>query len=225
MRGLGARKELEAEFGLAETEGTLVLTTKRLIFVCTNEKEVDIHEGYTPLIPTAQLLFSDVEDLDDIPDDPHNISIPLASITSATGHSGEFTKPKLELRWTAGTEEKGAEFTEILTGKRKKNLNDWATIIQRQKTGNLDLVAVPKAPPIDTLEGKVVRVLSDMQEKGVFTIEQEVEEKFKVSLDPDQVQAACDKLAKEGALDRFPDSSGDVYYRRRSPLGEDDFSS
>jgi hypothetical protein len=225
MRGLGARKELEAEFGLSETEGTLVLTNKRLVFVCTNEKEVDIHEGYTPLEPTAQLLFSDVEDLADIPDDPHNISIPLASVVSATGHSGEFTKPKLQVRWTAGTEQKGAEFTEVLTGKRKRNLNDWATIIQRLKTGTLNLITIPKAPPVDILEGKVARVLSDMQEKGVLTIVQEVEEKFKVSLDPDEVQAACDKLSEQGALDRFPDSSGEVYYRKRSPLGEDDFSS
>jgi hypothetical protein len=225
MRGLGAKKELEAEFGLAETEGTLVLTNKRLIFVCTNEQEVDISEGYSPLVPTAQLLFSDVEGLDEIPQDPRNISIPLSSITSVKGHSSAATKPKLEIRWTSGSEDKGAEFTEILTGKRRKNLNDWATIIDKQKEGKLNLIALPNAPPIDTLEGRIVHVLSDMQEKGLFVIEQEVEEKFKVSLDPDEVQAACDKLVVEGALDRISDSTGDVYYRRRSPLGEDDMSS
>lgn len=121
--------------------------------------------------------------------------------------------------------EKGAEFTEEFTGRRKKNLNDWAAVIQSLKKGNLNLVTVPKTPPIDTLEGKIVHVLSDMQEKGIFSIEKEVEEKFKISVDPDEIQAASDKLAKDGAVDRFPDSGGDVYYRRRSPLGEDDLSS
>lgn len=225
MRGLGAKKELEAEFGVGEREGTLVLTTARLIFVCTDEKRNDIHVGYAPFSPTIHLLFSDVDDLDEIPQNQRNVSILISSITSAVGHSGEITRPKLEVRWTAETEEKGAEFTAVLTGRRKKNLSDWAAIIQRQKKGNLSLVTVPKAPPIDTLEGKIVRVLSDMQEKGMFTIEEDVEAKFEVDLGSDEVQEACEKLAKDGALDRFPDSSGDVFYRRRSPLGDDDLSS
>lgn len=225
MGGLGAKEELEEEFGIGEIEGTLVLTNKRLVFVCTNEQEVDIHIGYTPLPSTAHLLFFDVEDLSEISQDPRNTSIPLSSITSATGHRGKVTKPKLEVRWTVGTVEKGAEFTEVLTGRRKKNLNDWAGVIQSLKKGSLNLIAVPKTPPIDTLEGKIVHVLSDMQEKGIFSIEEEVEEKFKISVDPDEIQAASDKLARDGAVDRFPDSGGDVYYRKRSPLGEDDLSS
>ncbi|MGP8125938.1 MAG: hypothetical protein ACLQEQ_08800 [Nitrososphaerales archaeon] len=225
MRGLGVKRELEAEVGVGEREGTLVLTNKRLIFVCTDEKEEDLRMGYTPATPIAHLLFSDVEDLSEIPQDPANTFISISSITSATGHKGGLGKPKLEVRWTAGAREKGAEFTEVLTGKRKKNLNDLAAIIQRLKTGDLKLIEVPKAPAIDTLEGKIVHVLSDLQEKGIFSIEEEVEEKFKISVDPDEIQSACDKLAQAGALDRFPDSSGDIFYRKRSPLGEDDFSS
>lgn len=225
MRGLGIKRELEAEVGVGETEGTLILTNKRLIFVCTDEKEEDIHLGYTPLTPTAHLLFSDVEDLTEVPQDPRNISISISSVTSAIGHKGGLAKPKLEVRWTDQTQEKGAEFTELLTGKRKKNLNDLAAVIQRLRSGDLNLITVPKAPPIDTLEGKIVRVLSDMQEKGVFSIEAEIEEKFRIKVDPDEIQGACEGLAKDGALDRFPDSGGDIFYRRRSALGDDDFSS
>jgi hypothetical protein len=225
MRGLGVRRELEGAFGFGEKTGTLVLTNKRLIFVCSDEKEEDIQTGYTPLTPTTRLLFSDVEALDEISQDPENISIAFASITHAVGHGGEVSRPNLEIRWNAESGERGAEFTEILTGKRKKNLNDWAPLIQRLKSGTMELAAVPKAPPTDSLEGKIFHVLSDMQEKGLFSIEGEVEEKFKVSLDPDEVQAACDKLAKEGLIDRFPDSGGDVFYRLKSPLGEDDLSS
>jgi hypothetical protein len=205
MRGLGVKKELEAEVGVGEKEGTLVLTNKRLIFVCTDEKEEDVHLGYTPLTPTAHLLFSDVEDLGEIPQDPRNTFISISSVTSAIGHKGGLAKPKLEVRWTAKTQEMGAEFTELLTGKRKKNLNDLAAVIQKLKSGGLTLIAVPKAPPIDTLEGKVVHVLSDMQEKGVFSIKAEIEEKFKIDVDPDEIQGACEGLAKDGALDRFPD--------------------
>jgi hypothetical protein len=225
MRGLGVKKELAAEVGVGEKEGTLVLTNKRLIFVCTDEKEEDVHLGYTPLTPTAHLLFSEVEDLGEIPQDPRNTFISISSVTSAIGHKGGLAKPKLEVRWTAKTQEMGAEFTELLTGKRKKNLNDLAAVIQKLKSGGLTLIAVPKAPPIDTLEGKVVHVLSDMQEKGVFSIEAEIEEKFKIDVDPDEIQGACEGLAKDGALDRFPDPSGNIFYRRRSALGDDDFSS
>jgi hypothetical protein len=225
MRRLGEKKALEAEFGVGVKEGTLVLTNKRLIFACTNEKEEDIKEGFGPITSTARLLFSDIDDLGDVSDDPPNIFVPLSSITATKGHTGELTKPKLEVRWTDGTKENSAEFTEEITGKRKKNLNDWAAIIQRQNEGGLSLIAVPKAPSTDTLEGKIVQVLSDMQEKGVMEIEEEVETRFRIDSDPDEVQSACETLVKDGALDRFPDSSGDVFYRRRSPLGEDDFSS
>lgn len=64
-------------------------------------------------------------------------------------------------------------------------------------------------------------ILADMQKKGVFEIQQEVEEQFKLKLDPDNVQAACDRLVRSGLLQRMPNPSGDAYYQKRSPLGED----
>jgi hypothetical protein len=42
MRPAGVKEEIEAEFGAHEREGTLVLTNRRLIFVCTNEEEEDL---------------------------------------------------------------------------------------------------------------------------------------------------------------------------------------
>ena len=69
-----------------------------------------------------------------------------------------------------------------------------------------------------------MHILADMQEKGVFEIEGEVEDEYKVDLDPDEVQAACDTNRSQGLVERIPDPSGDVFYRRLSPLGED-FSS
>jgi hypothetical protein len=226
MRESGVKKELEGEFGFGELQGTLVLTNRRLIFVSTDLKEIAIRIGYRAGAATFHLVYSDVDDLSAIPEDPsRNLFIAIDSISSARGHREEITRPRLEVKWWEGSEEKGRVFTEVLTGRsRKKNLNDWAAVILKLKSGTQKLISLPKVPGVETLEGKLMRVLADMQEKGVFDIEEEVEETFSLKLDSDEVQAACEKLSTAGLLTRRP-AGGDVFYRRRSPLGEDDLSS
>ena len=224
IRQAGVKEEIEAEFGVHEREGTLVLTDRRLMFICTNEEEEDLPFSMVPTLG-VRLLFSDVEDLDQVPLRPPNLFIQLGSISGARGHRGELGRPSLEIEWQDGDRRRAAVFTETLTGRRRRNLNDWAPIIQNLKAGNQKLVNVPRPPSPDSLDGKIVHVLSDMQEKGVFMIEEAVEKEFTLDLDPDEVQAACDRLSAQGILVRLPDSSGDVFYRRASPLGEDDFSS
>ena len=227
MRGLGIKKELEGEFGAGgETEGTLVLTSRRLIYVATNEQTEDLP---SPIIfnPFAQtrLIFSDVEDIQSIPADPRNLFIQISAITSVKGRKEELARPKLEARWRVGAAEKGVVFTEVLTGRsRKKNLNDWAVVVERLKSGKQKILALPSIPGIETLEGKIMRLLADAQERGALTIEEEVETAFKIDLQPDEVEDACEKLVSQGALLRRLDSSGDAFYRKRSPLGTDDLS-
>ena len=95
------------------------------------------------------------------------------------------------------------------------------------KAGEIRL-QLPSAPTpgVDSLEGKALYILNDMQEKGMFEIEEEVEDTFKVEdIDPDELVAACKKLASQGFLDVIKDPSGDDFYKKRSPLGEDDLSS
>ncbi|MDG7003603.1 MAG: hypothetical protein JRN56_06870, partial [Nitrososphaerota archaeon] len=46
MRTGGVSKGLEAEFGGGVKEGTLVLTNRRLIFVCTDDKGEELPVGY-----------------------------------------------------------------------------------------------------------------------------------------------------------------------------------
>ncbi len=46
-----------------------------------------------------------------------------------------------------------------------------------------------------------------------------------MDLDTDRVEAACKKLSSMGFVDETPDNSGETFYRKRSPLGEDDLSS
>jgi len=222
MRGAGAKKELEGDFGFGgELEGTLILTNRRLVFVITNEKEDDL-----PLGPLGKMrvFYSDVEDLGSIPTDAGNLFVPIFSISSVSGHKMELTRPSLEVKWLDGSEEKGVVFIEIVTGRsRKRNLNDWAPVIERLKMSGQKLIPIPKAPDIETLEGKIMRILSDMQWKGILGIEEEVETSFKTQLDLDEVQAACDKLCSQGLLKQRSEA-GDVFYRKRSPLGDDDLS-
>lgn len=224
MRQGGRAKEVEAEFGFNETEGTLVLTNRRLIFVCTDEKKDDLM-GEDALNPKAgiHIVYSEVDDLGDIPTDSPNAFVAIAAIESVKGHSGGIGRPSLEVEWNDGGR-RALVFTEGVTKSRGKGLNDWAPVIEKLKAGSLELVALPRQPSTDTLEGKIARVLSDMQEREVLTIEEAVEAEFKLDLDPDEVQAACDSLASTGFVKRRPDPTG-VFYRKASPLGEEDLSS
>ena len=202
-----------------QVEGTLILTNQRLIFVGAIQEE-SVQTG----VGKDSLRFADVDDLDSIPKNQYNLSIPLGQIDSDKGsHIGH---PSLKIKWIGDSGEKHEEFVEQLTGGRGKNLNDWASIIDKIKSGSMNVVVPKTSPPgKDTLEGKILYALGDMQEKGSLEIEAQVEGMFKLDLDPDMVEAACKKLVEMGLVDLLPDSSGDNFYRKHSPLGKDDLSS
>jgi hypothetical protein len=221
-RGPGVRREVEAAFGGGETEGTLVLTDRRVVYVHGKEKEDDLQIG---ALTSKKLFFSDVESLESMPMDSASLAIEISKISKVAGHKGT-SAPKLEVKWT---DEYGktqtTEFVQQVTGRsRKKNLNDWAKVIEKLKAGSLKIVALPPAPGDDTLEGRVLVALGDMQEKGAMVLEQEVEAQYKVDLDPDEVQAACDELASKGLVKKFAPKGEEPYYRKVSPLGDDDLS-
>jgi hypothetical protein len=221
-RGPGARKGVEAAFGLGgETEGTLVLTDQRLVYVHGDEKEVDLRIG---AFSQKHLFFADVTDLDSMKLDSESLAIPIAKLTSVKGHGGPAIAPKLEVKWTDQKgESRGAEFVQQVVGSsRRTNLNDWAKVIEKLKTKRLKIVPLPPAPASGTLEGRILGVLGDMQEKGPLTVEQEVEERFGVDLDPDEVEAACETLVKSGLAKKIVVRGEDTYYRRVSPIPEDD---
>ena len=222
MSGTGKKKEMEADLGVGEIEGTLVLTDRRLIFVCTDEKLDKLPVGAWG---RANISFSDVEDVDQIPKTTPNVFIPISSIESVKPHGGRLERPGVEVAWDEEQTRHSALFVQGMEERKKKSLKDWGPVIENLKAGRQKLVPIPPPPAEDTLPGRIVRVLSDMQEKGVLEIEADVEEQFKVELDPDEVQGACDALSSQGLLRRYPDSSGDIFYRRASPLGEDDLSS
>ena len=221
-RGTG-EKEPEGGFGAGLLEGTLILTNKRLIFVTLAEAEEDLSEptDFNPF-GKLKLFYSDAEDLKSIPADPDNLIVPLISVTSVKGHRGNGAKPKLEIKWLEGRRERSTEFSQRLTGKRSRNLDDWARTMERLRKGKLSLVSLPEAPGLDTLEGQVLRVLSDSQEKGILTIGHLVEDAFMIELDPNQVKVASEKLTSAGLVKRRRDPNGENFYHKRSPLGDDD---
>src|SRR5437667_1544924 len=223
-RGSGG-KEQEGGFGAGLTEGTLVLTNKRLVFVTLGEAEEDLSEptDFNPF-GKLKLFYSDAEDLKSIPADPDNLIVPLASITSVKGQKGNGAKPKLEVKWLDGRRERRVEFSQRLTGKRTRNLDDWARTVEKLRKGKQPLISLPKAPGIDTLQGQVLRVLSDSQEKGILAIEHLVEDAFKIDLDPDKVKVASEKLTSAGLVKRRRDAGGESFYHKLSPLGDDNLS-
>ena len=212
---------------LKEIQGTLVLSNKRLVFVAaTQEEEVDAKTlGLNRRL--AEFRYADVDDLNSIPSNPSNLSVSLDSIDSAEGHTGITHYPSLKVKWREGQSERKTEFIESMRGGgRKRSLKDWARVIELLKAGKITInFPGGSAPRKDTLEGKILLIMGDMQEKGLLETEEQVESVFSLDLDPDEVKSACESLVSNGFLDRVSDKSGEEFYRKRSPLGEDDLSS
>ncbi len=201
-----------------EVEGTLIITNQRLLFVMATQQE-DVRTGGGFDI----LRFANVDDLNSIPSNPQNLSIPIRQIDFDKGRS--ILHPTLRIKWMSDSGERHAEFVEKIIGGRKKNLNEWAGVISKIKAGTIKFDFPKSTPPgIDTLEGKILYSLGDMQDKGTLEIEQQVEKEFKLDLDPDEVETTCKKLVEMGFVDEIADPSGDNFYRKHSSLGEEDIS-
>jgi hypothetical protein len=197
-----------------ETQGTLVLTESRLLFVAANEQDKFL-DGLDAL------RYADVESLDSIAQRASNISILLDSIISAKGSKGIMTNPSLKAKYNSGSGEKEVEFIQTIIGGRKKNLNDWARVIDGLRNGTIKIKTPSWLPDKNSLEGRIVESLSDLQEKGVFEIEEEIEKKYGAGLDPDKVEEACNNLVSKGVIEKKEED----FYRMPSPLGADDLSS
>jgi hypothetical protein len=198
---------------IKSVQGTLILTNQRLIFVCGEEEVEELNVS-----PESGLLtYSDVDSLASIQPNPSNLSLSLSSIMSSKGHRG-IGHPRLEVSWQENTSKNVTEFEQTLTGKGRMSLDKWADVIQKIKTGAIKLKAMPSVPSEQTLEGKIAVVLGDMQEKGLFEIEEQVESRFKIEADPDEIEQACEKLASNGILVALNDPSGEKFYRKVSPL-------
>jgi hypothetical protein len=86
-----------------------------------------------------------------------------------------------------------------------------------------------KYPSTDSVEGKVLYLLGDLQTKSVLQLSKEAEKKFGSKIDFETVQRACDELEwkiklisgtyagfwNDGDMERPP------FYRKKPPLGDD----
>jgi hypothetical protein len=222
-RGVGVAQQVESVLGFGPaTEGTLVLTDRRLVYARGAERKETLR---TSQFGKRTFLFADVEDLDSIAPDPANFTIQIESIVSVKGHRGEGLSPRLEVHWQEGATTKVTEFVEQLTGaSRHKNLDDWAPVVDRLKRGEQRIEHLPPLPSVETLDGEIAHVLGDMEEKGIFTIEEQTEEEFKIQLDSDEVEEACERLVAQGLVSKNVADAGGFWYRKRSPLGDADLS-
>lgn len=198
-----------------EVQGTLVLTNNRMIFVAANT-EISAALG----LGTVR-YYADVEDLNSISQKPPNMVIPLESITTVKGSKGIMTNPNLKVHFGSGSTERTEEFVQTIIGGRKKNLNDWASVIENLKNGKIKIKTPTWIPDKNSLEGRILSALADLQDKGIFEIENEIETEYKIDLDPDKVEEACNNLVSKGVLEK----TSDEFYRLPSPLGSDDLSS
>jgi hypothetical protein len=217
-RKAGIEKRIEATFGGGdEEEGTLALTKTKLIFVPGRAEEG---------AGMYRVEATDISDANSIPSNLSATNIQLSSISSVVGHRGELGLPSLEVRWRDYSGDKAVVFHQkMLESGRKKNLSDWALVIQKLQSGEISIASPASIPDANSsLEGKVLAVLSDMQEKGVLQIENEVDKQYEIDTDPDQIEKACNALVSLGLVDIVKDSA-ENFYRKRSPLGEDDLSS
>ncbi len=222
---------------LKSVQGTLILTSTRLIFACGAEdiesftNQVDKKEPASEKIADRSrnlaldlesqggiVVFSDVDSLGSIPASPLNLFIPISGIKSISGHHGIAGMPNLKLEWSEAGRDRQSEFEQTLTGGKKKPISDWKEWIQKLRDGSLKIQMTSPAPPEDTLEGKIAAVMGDLQEKGPLEIEEQVETIYKIDLDPDEVQHACEKLVSQGFLAVLKDSSGGTFYRKVSPI-------
>jgi hypothetical protein len=222
---------------LKSVQGTLILTSTRLIFVCGAEdiesftSQVEKKEPVSKKISDESrnfaldledqggiLVFSEVDSLESIPASPLNLFIPISDIKSVSGHHGIAGMPNLKVEWSESDKDRQNEFEQTLTGGRRKPISDWKELIQKLRDGTLKLRTNIPSPPEETLEGKVAIVMGDLQEKGLIEIEEQVERMYKIDLDPDEIQQACEKLVSQGFLAEQKDSSGDTFYWKISPI-------
>ncbi len=209
----------------SDVQGTLILTNQRLVFASDGRTtQVSTRDEFGAFAP---LSYTEVEDLGKIQTNERNVFVPLSSITDVSGHKGIVGRPNLKVTWKESNESTNStEFTQTLTGReRKKNLNDWASVIQRLKSGALIPRPNANLPDKNSLEGRILYVLGDMQTKGLLQIEEETEKQFETELESDDVERASEQLVSLGLVDKVPDPSGEEFYKKKSPLGEDDLSS
>ncbi len=168
-------------------EGTLFLTNRRLVFVAGQEKPED-------------------EDIQKMLDRPDALSIPLDQVVTAAGNRG-ILRQSLNVVWHNPADSPSTTKTEFLQKNRPRNLaeaqnaiNEWVLQIEdaavsEVKTEQEEMVQ--SSPSWDQLDSKVLESLGDMKWKGFFQLERDLEETYGASLDPDDLEASCIRLAKE----------------------------
>jgi hypothetical protein len=197
------------------------------INVSSSWSETSTLAGMLPTVAALKWGFSSaaIYSLNNVPNDPDNYSIPLRSIISAEGHRGVF-RPVLKVQaYDYSGQTVDYEFvTKIKSSSEENNVDGWAGIISDLNDGkyslNLSGVSV-NAPPAaqqqqhdNDLQDRLLVVLGDMQWKGLFMIEKELEDEYLERVDPDEIESLCQNLVRDVVLE--VDDTGEFYRKRPS---------
>lgn len=213
-----------------QSDGTLVLTNRQILFIPATQAEgfsVVSSSTYVGAgassIKSTTLYYTDIKNLGDVSQyetSPDFFTIPIVSVTDIKGRKG-LLHPTLEIRWNSeDMTVRNALFIQRITGKSKRvNLTDWAVAIEKIKSGVKFYPKLPDYSSIDQdqLAQTIVGALSDLQEKGLYEIQQEIERDYQIGqeIDSDDLQSKCHSLVERRILS--VDETGEFYWIR-SPI-------
>lgn len=175
-------------------EGSLILTNRRLAFA-QNESVRD--DSDVQKILQKRDLFS----------------VPLDQIVTVSGNRG-IIRPSLRIVWHNPPGDPSSTKTEFTqkNGPRsleeaRNGINEWVPLIEKAATSNtVEPVQLNDEMESTANEGelrsRVLEELGDMQWKGFFQIEKDIEEKYGGSINPDALESTCNKLVKENLIEQ-----------------------
>jgi hypothetical protein len=173
-------------------EGTLFLTYRRLVFVPGQE-------------------FEEGEDFQKLIEKSDVISIPLDQIVTVLGNRG-ILKQSLNVVWHDPPNTPSTTKTDFHQKNRPRNMeeaqnaiNEWVSQIEAAALpeGKAELTTLEDSSlKWDQLDTKVLQSLGDMNWKGFFQLERQLEETYGGNLDPDELESCCARLVKEKLIEQ-----------------------
>jgi hypothetical protein len=203
-RILRSQKYVTSKGPRPAAEGTLCLTTTRLLYV---PDERSTETGSKSQQATTN------RSLQDLGSDPRGTSIPLKSIVSVSGQRG-FIRPSLVVNHHSPPDSPTRVRTEFVqTIKSRENgdvtndINLWVPKIEQLMSPDSqeDLAEAVASRPVEEgeLKSNILDVLGAISGwKGFFQLEMELDEKMSSSIDPDVIEKALKELVEEKAVEQ-----------------------
>jgi len=182
-------------------QGTLVLTKKYLSLVKPSELKDNS-------VSVSSALRSSL------------LTIPLDSIDSVSGQRGVL-RTSLVVNWhnpPGGSTNTRTEFIQRYRSPSpvQISINEWIPLIEKEVWGEPEDDGLESKTDLAELESRVRDRFADEKWLGYFQLERELEEKYEMSIDPDDLDKILGKLIREKVLEK--EKVGEFY--RKIPSGK-----